>query len=290
MGFRPQASRRQLLLAALGAPLALRMPSLFAAATCPPAASAPLGEFYKPGAPERVTFLADPSETGAAVRITGLLTAADTCRRQPAALIEVWQADASGRYDMDTMKLRGTFKPDALGRYQFDTVVPGHYGDRARTIHFRVTNKGYEPRVTQLFFAGDERERADTRVKPELTVTLGEAKDPARPKLLLAQFDISLTPETPADTATVGGWSVYAGSYELWLDQKMTIALEDKHLRWTLNRADNAGEPLTGLLYPRTGGLFYCPEYDYTVAFVKDDQGKVKHALLRGSQVAKKLS
>ena len=289
MDVRPQVSRRRLLLVALGAALAVSSPGLHAAATCPPAATAPMGELYKAGAPERSTLMVDATEPGAGVRITGVITAADTCRRVPGAVIEAWQADASGRYDLDTMKLRGSFKPDALGRFAFDTIVPGHYGDRARTIHFRVTAKGYEPRVTQLFFAGDERERSDTRVKPELTVALGDAKDPDKPKLLQAKFDISLTPEAPVDPALAASWAAYAGTYELWLDQKMTIAVEDKHLRWTLNRADTTGEPLTGLLYPRTGGLFFCPEYDYTIGFLKDDQGRVTHALIRGTQRAKKL-
>jgi len=283
-----QVSRRQLLLAALGAPLALRAPGLFAA-TCKTAATSPLGTNYKPDAPARTAYLADPAELGAALRMTGLITAADTCRRLRDATLEVWQADSAGHYDIDAAKLRGKFQTDALGRYRFDTIVPGHVGDGARTIYFRVTGKGYETHITQCFFAGDERERADTRVKPELVVTLNDARDATRPSLLQGQFDIALTPDILADGATVASYAAYAGNYELWLGEKLTIAVDERHLRWSMSGTENPGEPASGLLYARSPGVFFCPEYDYTIGFVKDEQGKVTHALLHERQVAKKI-
>lgn len=283
-------SRRDLLLAALAAPIALRVPDALAAATCKPASSSALGVDYRPGAPVRTGLLVDAAEPGNPLRVTGLVTAADSCRRLRDVTIEVWQADSTGRYDNETAKLRGTFTTDALGRYKFDTVVPGHVGDRARTIRFKITAKGYETQITQLFFAGDERERADTAVKPELVVTLGDAKDAARPGMLLANFDLSLTPEKQVDAATAAGYAAYAGSYELWMGEKMTISVEERRLRWTLSRSENPGEPVTGLLYPREGSTFFRPEYDDRVQFVKDETGKVTHALIRDKQVAKKLA
>lgn len=289
----PQQSRRQLLLAALGAPFLLRAPGLFAASSCQTAATSPLGASYKPDSPARTTYLADPAEPGAPgapLRMTGLITAADSCRRLREANLEVWQADAAGRYDMDTQRLRGRFASDPLGHYRFDTVVPGHFGEFARSIHFRVTAKGYETHVTQCFFAGDERERTDTLVKPELMITLGNAKDALRPGLLLGEFSIALQPEAAITAATAASWAPYAGTYDLWLDRKMLITVADKQLRWAFTRAENPGEPVTGVLYARTEGLFFCPEYDYSIAFVKDEQGKVKHALIRNSQIARKTA
>lgn len=291
---RPQHSRRQILLAALGAPLLLRAPGLFAAPEanprCQTAATSLLGANYKPEAPARITYLADPAEPGSPLRMTGLITAADTCRRLREVTIETWQADSAGRYDMDTQRLRGVFTPTALGRYTFDTVVPGHAGDGARTIHFRIASKGYETHITQCFFAGDEREHADTRVKPELVVKLDDARDAARPGLLLGEFSIALPPEAPVTAAMAAGWTAYAGSYDLWLGQKLLVAVADRQLRWKLTRPENPGEPAGGVLYPRSEGVFFCPEYDYPIAFVKDEHGKVLHALLHDKQIARKTS
>jgi protocatechuate 3,4-dioxygenase beta subunit len=285
-----QQTRRKILLAALGTPLLLRAGGVFSATGCQTAATSLLGAAYKPGAPARTTYLADPAEPGAPLRMTGLLTAADTCRRLRDASIEVWQADSAGRYDMDTAKLRGAFTPGNIGRYAFDTVVPGHAGEAARCIHFRVTSKGYETHVTRCFFAGDERQHADALVKPKLVVALGDAGDESRPGLLLGTFDIALTPEAPVTAAMAAGWAAFAGTYDLWLDQKLRVTVVDKQLHWAMTRAENPGEPVSGVLYPRSEGLFFCPEYDYTVAFVKDDQGKVIHALIRGSQIARKTA
>ena len=287
---RTQQVRRKILLAALGTPLLLRAGGVFSATGCQTATTSLLGAAYKPGAPARTTYLADPAEPGAPLRMTGLITAADSCRRLREASIEVWQADSTGRYDDDTAKLRGTFVATLLCRYTFDTVVPGHAGDAARTIHFRITSKGYETHVTQCFFAGDERERADTRVKPDLIVTLADAGDESRPGLLLGGFDIALTPELPVTAAMAASWAPFAGAYDLWLDQKLVVAVVDKQLHWTLSRPENPGEPVSGVLYPRSEGLFFCPEYNYTVGFVKDDQGKVIHALIRNSQIARKTA
>lgn len=287
---RPQQTRRNLLLAALGAPLLMRAGSSLAL-DCRTAATSVMGPAYRPDAPARAA-LADAAEPGSALRMTGIVSAADTCRRIRDAQIEIWQADASGRYDLASadFHLRGRVTTNALGRYTFDTVVPGHYADQARHIHFRVTAKGYETHVTQVFFAGDEREHSDTLVKPDLVIQLGDAQDEARPGLLLGEFNMTLPPELPVDAATAAGYAACAGSYDLWLDQKLVITVADRHLRWTLTRPENAGEPVSGLLFARGGNLFFCPEYDYTIAFVKDEQGKVTHALIRDRQVARKIA
>src|SRR5258705_197637 len=54
--------------------------------------------------------------------------------------------------------------------------------------------------------------------------------------------------ERPVKAAPAAGYAAYAGSYDLWLDQKLVIAVADRHLSWTLTRPENAGEPVSGLL------------------------------------------
>ncbi len=94
-------------------------------------------------------------------------------RPVPGALLEVWQANAGGRY---RHKKEGYLAPldpdfggcgrvitDAEGRYEFRTVQPGPYpwpngvNDwRPAHIHFSVFGAGFAQRlITQMYFEGD---------------------------------------------------------------------------------------------------------------------------------------
>lgn len=86
------------------------------------------------------------------------------------ALVDVWQANAHGRYaheaDPNPAPLDPDFQgwarltTDAEGRYRVRTIVPGSYPVRegwARPphIHFKVARRGYRELVTQMYFAGN---------------------------------------------------------------------------------------------------------------------------------------
>jgi protocatechuate 3,4-dioxygenase beta subunit len=74
------------------------------------------------------------------------------------AIIEVWQTNHSGLYDVDGYRYRGKLRVDASGQYKFETVVPGHYPDRSRVcqhVHYLVIAPGHKTLVTQLYFATD---------------------------------------------------------------------------------------------------------------------------------------
>lgn len=89
------------------------------------------------------------------------------------ALIEVWQANAAGRYrhksDQSQMPLDPNFSgagrtmTDAEGRYMFRTIKPGpypwknHYNAwRPAHIHFSLFGAGILSRlITQMYFPGD---------------------------------------------------------------------------------------------------------------------------------------
>jgi catechol 1,2-dioxygenase len=50
----------------------------------------------------------------------------------PNAVLDVWQSDAEGRYDLqmadlDEMALRGVFRTDKDGGYHFRTIKPSYY-------------------------------------------------------------------------------------------------------------------------------------------------------------------
>jgi protocatechuate 3,4-dioxygenase beta subunit len=89
------------------------------------------------------------------------------------ALVEIWQANAAGRYRhrWDTWPAPldpnfgggGRAVTDAAGRYEFVTIKPGPYpwGNhpnawRPAHIHFSLLGRSFEQRlVTQMYFPGD---------------------------------------------------------------------------------------------------------------------------------------
>ena len=119
----------------------------------------------------------------------------------PGAIVDVWQADEDGFYDMQKpgfgageMELRARFLTDSEGRYHFKSIVPKFYsipvdgpvGELVRAadkgpirpahVHFLVKAPGYETLVTHLFVEGDPYINADAvyAVKPSLIVDFVE--------------------------------------------------------------------------------------------------------------------
>ena len=97
----------------------------------------------------------------------------ENARPVPGALIEIWQANAAGRYRHRNDGYRapldenfggcGRCLTDAQGRYAFRTVRPGPYpwrnfsdSWRPAHVHFSVFGSGFAQRlITQLYFEGD---------------------------------------------------------------------------------------------------------------------------------------
>ncbi len=143
-----------------------------------------------------VLYLSGRVLTGAGAPVTG-------------ARVEIWQANAGGRYahpnDSNPTPLDPNFDgfavttTDAEGRYRFTTVVPAAYPagpDRMRPphIHFKVTGKR-EQLVTQMYFAGEEWNDRDpwlqsARCKDALIVALHDV--PGEPGAKATTFDIVL--------------------------------------------------------------------------------------------------
>ena len=114
---------------------------------------------YLPGAP-LTTTLAPPELPGQRLVISGTVYAADCTTPLANALVEVWQADANGRYDRSApFRLRAQMRTDIEGRYEFTTIRPGHYGTedivRPAHIHYQVTYPDHDPLGTRLLFADD---------------------------------------------------------------------------------------------------------------------------------------
>ncbi|MFF4211960.1 intradiol ring-cleavage dioxygenase [Streptomyces sp. NPDC001796] len=98
----------------------------------------------------------------------------------PGAVLDVWQADADGHYDVQQPDLRpagngrGLFTADTEGRFWFRTCVPapypiptdgpvgallrasGRHPYRPAHIHFIATADGHTPVTTHIFVAGSD--------------------------------------------------------------------------------------------------------------------------------------
>jgi protocatechuate 3,4-dioxygenase, beta subunit len=121
------------------------------------------------------------------------------------ALIEVWQANAAGRYRHDVDQHPAPLDPnfsgagrcltDDEGRYRFVSVKPGAYpwGNhenawRPAHIHFSVFGRQFTQRlVTQMYFPGDPLFSYDP--------IFNSVRDPRSRDLLVARFDAATTEE-----------------------------------------------------------------------------------------------
>ena len=124
-------------------------------------------------------------------------------RPMPETLVEIWQANACGRYthkvDQHDAPLDPNFSgsgrtiTDREGRYRFVTIVPGHYpwGNhynawRPNHIHFSLFGPSFLTRlVTQMYFPGDPLQPIDP--------IFNSITDPDARQRLICAFDIGLT-------------------------------------------------------------------------------------------------
>lgn len=117
------------------------------------------GPYFKANSPERTSLLGS-GVTGTKLVLTGYVLTAD-CKPVAHALLDFWQANASGEYDNTGYTLRGHQYTDASGRYQLETIVPGLYPGRTEHIHVKVQPPNGPVLTTQLFFPGVANNQSD---------------------------------------------------------------------------------------------------------------------------------
>jgi protocatechuate 3,4-dioxygenase beta subunit len=119
------------------------------------------------------------------------------------SLVEVWQANAAGRYAHDADRHDAPLDPnfqgagraltDAEGRFSFTTIKPGAYpwanhdnAWRPAHIHFSLFGRAFTDRlVTQMYFPGDPLADDDP--------ILQSVRDDRARELLVAAFDWETT-------------------------------------------------------------------------------------------------
>ena len=146
----------------------------------------------------------DAEPLGERIIVTG--TVRDGSGRPvPGSLIEIWQANAAGRYvhqrDQHPAPLDPNFTgagrvlTDSEGRYRFTTVKPGAYpwrnhenAWRPAHIHLSIFGRAFTERlVTQMYFPGDPLFSADP--------IFNSVRDPAARERMISRFDWETTTE-----------------------------------------------------------------------------------------------
>ncbi|MBV1706159.1 MAG: protocatechuate 3,4-dioxygenase subunit beta [Hyphomicrobiales bacterium] len=125
----------------------------------------------------------------------------EDARPQAGVLVEIWQANAGGRYRHVNDRYFAPIDPnfggcgrtltDAEGRYWFRTVKPGVYpfrnyinSWRPAHVHFSIFGSGFAQRlITQMYFEGDPMIRHDA-----IAQTIA---DPAAIDRLVAKLDLN---------------------------------------------------------------------------------------------------
>ncbi|MDI3403213.1 dioxygenase family protein [Streptomyces cavernicola] len=189
-----------------------------------------LGPFHMTESPAReLGDSIDLVGTGTPCVITGTVNDADGAAL-PGAVVDVWQCDENGLYDVQQPDVqpagngRGLFRADDEGRFWFRTVVPSHYPIptdgpvgalltatrrhpyRPAHVHVLASAPGHEELVTHMFVADSPYLDSDAvfAVKASLVTDFAPSTDAAlaarhgvEVPFRHAHFDVRLCPKNP---------------------------------------------------------------------------------------------
>lgn len=152
---------------------------------------------------------------GEKVLVKGTLVDVSTGRPIAGAVVEFWQACASGKYnhpkDSNNAPLDPNFqywaqvKTSSMGEFQIKTIVPGAYPadtnwTRPPHIHVKVHATGYRSLTTQIYFEGDPLNDSDNIL---------QALRPAQQKLVIIKVKDAVI---PGEVATAD-WTIYISKF-----------------------------------------------------------------------------
>jgi len=149
------------------------------------------GPYYKAGAPERTTLI-EPGMKGVPLAVSGRVLNT-RCEPLAHAVLDVWQCDADGVYDLKGFTLRGKLQADKNGRYELRTILPPPYKvsetrSRPSHIHLKISAPGIPALTTQLYFEGDKWNAVDGAYRKSLTINPRDE----RKGIKVAAFDFNL--------------------------------------------------------------------------------------------------
>ena len=168
-----------------------------------------LGPFYPPKWAgeidnDLIAFAGKNFARGTPLALAGRVFSVDG-KALTGATVEIWQTDDSGKYRHPDDDGEGPAKrgfqgfgrtvTDAEGRYSFRTIKPVLYSGRPPHVHFKVVASGHRDLVTQMYFAGANKESGFalgfSKERDRLTVTPIATRDGNRDGLA-AKFDLVL--------------------------------------------------------------------------------------------------
>jgi protocatechuate 3,4-dioxygenase beta subunit len=136
------------------------------------------------------------------------------CRPVKGALVEIWQACDTGKYnhpgDPNTASLDPDFQywgrnlSNEKGEYNFKTIIPGEYPatstwERPPHIHIKIHLRGFEELTTQMYFGGHRLNSGDRILRSlsaedrrNVTIEFKEELGPDGVKRKVGTFNISL--------------------------------------------------------------------------------------------------
>jgi protocatechuate 3,4-dioxygenase alpha subunit len=132
---------------------------------------------------------------GEAIEVAGRVVQGDG-RPVDNLILEIWQADAKGRYDNPEFLGWGRAATNAQGEYRFRTVLPGAPAGRAPHINFCLLYSGLMRQLQTVMFFSDAKDPVLDAVRP---AALKERLIAKREKPNSFRFDIRLRggDETP---------------------------------------------------------------------------------------------
>jgi len=142
-----------------------------------------------------LTQLDGVAADGEVIELTGRVVQGDG-RPVDNLILEIWQADAKGRYDNPAFLGWGRAATDAQGEYRFRTIMPGAPAGRAPHVNFCLLYSGLMRQLQTVMFFSDAADPVLDAVRPadrkELLIAKAERRSAVR-------FDIRLRggEETP---------------------------------------------------------------------------------------------
>ncbi|MYU37613.1 dioxygenase [Streptomyces sp. SID8358] len=165
------------------------------------------GPYFKPDSPPR-TSLVTSSTPGVPLTVSGYVFGR-ACKPLTGVLLDFWQADTGGAYDMTGFAFRGHQFTGADGSFTLRTIVPGLYPGRTRHIHVKAQAPGRPVLTTQLYFPGEPRNTTDALFDPALLMNVRSA-GPGREGTFDFVLDVAQQPDPtdpPTDPPGGGGWA-----------------------------------------------------------------------------------
>ncbi len=164
-----------------------------------------LGPFFLQGAPFRGK-VTPPFEPGDLLVVRGRVWGYDTKKPISSAVIDVWQADAAGKYDLDDprkppavsqFRNRIRLLTDETGFYEYETIRPAPYKIGPQTyrpahIHYMIQARGYSKLITQLYFKGDKHLASDRWASKSNLIAVPQTVKVEKASYQRTTFDIVL--------------------------------------------------------------------------------------------------